>query len=277
MIATTLADRHVAPRIWQCSVTVRLLSPLHVGAGKPRALAIDAAIVRDKQDHPYVPASTIRGAMRAALDAILPLNSTVGRLWSCHRAVQEPTCPSVPGSGGYNALRSALAEHSGGESTLISLLGERTCTACRLFGTVWQPSLLHVSDGHFQEVDVRTTLRDINAIDRMTGVSHDNTHVVIETAESHQSFTFNIDAHLSHPQEELAFALLLSQGRGGFWWIGGKQRLGFGHCQVEGIVAHALNWPESSAAERQEFLLSGTLPLRDVAQFLQQQLALLVD
>ena len=266
----------MASQIWQCSVTVRLLSPLHIGSGRPRALAIDAAIVRDEQDRPYIPASTVRGAMRAALDAILPLNSTIGRLWSCRRAANESTCPAVPGTGGYHTLRSALAEHSDGESALASLLDERTCTACRLFGTVWQPSLLHVSDGRFQEATLRTALRDISAIDRTTGVSHDNTHIVIETVERHQSFTFSIDAYLTYPQEELALALLLSQGRNGSWWIGGKQRLGFGHCQIESITAHALDWSESSTAERQEFLLSGTLPSRDITQFLQQQLALLV-
>lgn len=101
-------------------VEVRLHSMLHVaGPGQPRPL-VDRTVAVDEQGVPYLPASSVRGRVRAHLERLL-------------RACGLPVCtPPRP---------ARMCPHAGLEGTV-----DGYCLACRLFGSPWRDAAVTVGD-----------------------------------------------------------------------------------------------------------------------------------
>ncbi len=101
-------------------VEARLRGMLHVaGPGRPRPL-VDRTVAVDEQGVPYLPASSVRGRVRAHLERLL-------------HALGLPACtPPRP---------ALMCPHAGLEGTV-----DGYCLACRLFGSPWREAAVTVED-----------------------------------------------------------------------------------------------------------------------------------
>lgn len=109
-------------------VEVRLKGMVCVaGPGRPHPVA-DRVVALDERGEPYLPASTVRGRLRAHLERLL-------------RAYNEPVCtPPRP---------SRMCPHAG-----LKDVPNGYCLACSLFGSPWREAAVLCSDfrvvnGHF--------------------------------------------------------------------------------------------------------------------------------
>lgn len=105
---------------FRLTVEVRLLGMVHVaGPGRVRPL-VDRAVVVDEQGVPYLPASTVRGRLRAHLERLL-------------RAYGLPVCtPPRP---------ARMCPHAGLVGT-----ADGYCLACQLFGSPWRDAAVLCDD-----------------------------------------------------------------------------------------------------------------------------------
>ncbi|ACA60300.1 protein of unknown function DUF324 [Candidatus Desulforudis audaxviator MP104C] len=106
--------------VWRLTVEVRPLGMLHVaGPGRPRPL-VDRTVAVDARGRPYLPASSVRGRVRAHLERLL-------------RAYGLPVCtPPRP---------QHMCPHAGLAGT-----SDGYCLACRLFGSPWRAGAVTVND-----------------------------------------------------------------------------------------------------------------------------------
>ena len=106
----------------QLTLRATLASALHIaGPGRTVAL-VDRPILLDTEGFPMIPASTVRGRLRAHLERLL-------------RATGEPVCtPPTPDRMCPHHAWNGQAPAGG------------YCLACRIFGSSWHASRLTVAD-----------------------------------------------------------------------------------------------------------------------------------
>lgn len=99
------------------------VTPLHIGCGKAFDMGrTDAPILRDPQGRPYVPGSSLRGVLRAGIEAVLrAVDDRVAGLWACDPF--EAPC-----------VEAALRDAHGGQPR-AEAFDRGACGACRVFGT----------------------------------------------------------------------------------------------------------------------------------------------
>lgn len=103
---------------------IRFKTPVHVGTGYGFAGFLDGVVVRDGQDHVYLPGSTIKGKTRAAARRL--------------------------------ARGLGLGLHLCPAGTPCGLARDAPCPVCRLFGSPQFPGQLH-----FDNVQLPETYRDL--------------------------------------------------------------------------------------------------------------------
>ncbi|MGB9886313.1 MAG: RAMP superfamily CRISPR-associated protein [Moorellales bacterium] len=108
--------------LYRLRVEIRVATMLCVGGpGRPHPLA-DQVVAVDEQGRPYVPASTVRGRLRAHLERLL---------WAYGQPVCNPPRPA------HMCPHAGLQDVPGGY-----------CRACRLFGSPWREGSIRVGDFH---------------------------------------------------------------------------------------------------------------------------------
>jgi CRISPR-associated RAMP protein (TIGR02581 family) len=103
------------------------LTGLRVGAGKSfDAAATDQPVIRDALGRPYIPGSSLKGALRSGLESVL---RGLGRrdLWACEIFEDDGSCVGVSPRDKARAKRR--------EPIPLTEVLERCCTACGLFGS----------------------------------------------------------------------------------------------------------------------------------------------
>lgn len=108
--------------------TLLAVSPVFVGDPNQSG-PYDRMVVRDRAGAPFIPASTLRGALRSSLDVQL---SALGR-----RATAPRACGAVAQGGGREA---------GPHRSVACALEGGPCDVCRLFGSRGQAGLVTVWD-----------------------------------------------------------------------------------------------------------------------------------
>lgn len=129
---------------------IQLKTPAHVGTGYGFAGFLDSVVVRDGQDHVYLPGSTIKGKARAAARRLAP------------------------------GLR--LDTQLCAAGTPCGLLDEHVpCPVCRLFGSPQFPGQLHFDNVQLPE-DYRRLLEEMDKRDPLTArraTTQRRTHVML--------------------------------------------------------------------------------------------------
>lgn len=194
-------------------LTVKMVTPLHVGAGYRRGL-IHRTLVRDGCGHVYLPASSLKGKVRTACEALLAASGL------------PPCCAPYPQ-----------------QMPACRLNG---CLICRVFGAPGQGPELFWHDAHLAgwpehaSTCGQTSVRTQVQLDRARGIAAE-AHLYTGEAtapnlvfRSEQGVTGRLKLTPILGDSDLSYELiLLLAGLKLVRTLGGEVSRGMGHCEIE--------------------------------------------
>ena len=219
--------------------TVELVSGLHIGSGRSAAVnESDNPVVKDFFGRPYIPGSSLKGAIRAVAESLLRgIGSTTA--WACDPL--EAPCPRPPDDF-EPGLKDRRRERERHWSRIVASWDlerqlEGSCTACRLFGSRLFASKLTVPDlaveGRWNPRHLQ--YREAGAIDRESETAADAHRLEFEVVPPGTAFRMElaVDNPAEVPADEIGLLLAAIDALDQGWQtLGGKRAFGLGRVAV---------------------------------------------
>ena len=242
-----LARRHIFEGRLELQTALRVSS----GRADDRT---DAPLIRTLDDVPYIPGSSLRGALRAEVERLLAgVDQTVSRFRSC--TLFAKTTPELAaGDDCAEFIQRNLDEwekippekqpeaerRKNRDEKIRELATAHLCDVCRLFGSRWYASRLVIADALPEEANIsqlqsRARLRDGVGIDRDTGAARENVKFdfeVIEPGGGCPTFRFEMTADNLDATDIRLINLILKILKAGFY-VGGKRAGGLGLLRLQ--------------------------------------------
>lgn len=219
--------------------TVESLSGLHIGAGRTTAVhESDHPVVKDFFGRPYIPGSSLKGALRGAVEGLLR-GLDRKDIWACDPL--EAPCPRPPDDF-EPGLKDRRRERERHWSRIVASWDlerqlEGSCTACRLFGSRLFASKLTVPDlqveGKWNARHLQ--YREAGAIDRESETAVDAHRLEFEVVPPGTQFRLElaVDNPAEGPADEIGLlAAAVDALDLGWATLGGKRAFGLGRVAV---------------------------------------------
>jgi len=204
-------------------------SGLHVGVGRAAEfVGTELPVIRDKHDRPFIPGSSLKGALRGHLEAVVrgmaPTDAHMKHV-ACDPTNDKEVCLDA------KRMRALKEEYGDDDAGLTEALAEELCLACQTFGSPWLASPVRVrdlpvvTDEWFGQFDVR----DGVAIDRDKGTAADGKLYNYEVVPAGTRFELHIEAEN------------LDEWQRGLLWLG-LRALERGDVALGGFTSRGLGW-----------------------------------
>jgi len=199
-------------------------TPLHIGGGEDEFTpnAVDNSVVRYKNGEPFIPGSSLKGVLRSYIERIL--NSGYDERFSSCFVVNEE-CLS-------DKKVEALKKDSKNEKDFAEKIYDNMCTVCKIFGSKYFASKIHISDAVPIE-KIYTGKRDGVAIDRDTLTAADGKKYDFEYVSPGSKFNFYMTIDNLEEAYEDILKLIINLLAKGEIKIGGKTSAGLGDVQLK--------------------------------------------
>jgi len=246
---------------------------LHLGGGRNPAKGTDSPILRDGFGRPYIPGSSLKGALRAAVERIVPnLKISACGLYApievqkgeadAETVCLTPLREDHPRREAYRLLEESLGKKLedlnqeargkiksllGGncrlsvnervtEELLLCVLDENLCEVCKAFGAPLISSTLYFHDASIKEESWigLTQVRDGVGIDRDSGRAVDRIKYDYEIVPPQTIFNFSMTIETGEDRALGLAALVLHELQAGNVPLGGIRSRGLGRCHLEG-------------------------------------------
>lgn len=183
----------------------------------------DMPVMKDAWGRPFIPGSSLKGAIRAQAERILRAIDRRPQLWACD-PFGAPCVDSLE--------RDKLWRDFGGDDARFSdAVFEQSCTACRLFGSPWFAGRVAFKDAYLinlEDLPIVYQIRDGVGIDRDLGAARAGIKYDFETVVPGACFQIEILAeNLEDWEIGFLHAVLNLWSEGGIA-VGGKSTRGLG-------------------------------------------------
>lgn len=238
---------------------------LHLGGGRNPAKGTDSPIIRDGLGQPFIPGSSIKGAVRAAVERIVPnLGLSACGLYNvgeaCPSALPESdermkSLRQIPESFGRDIsekselgkLLAKLLQQKGKalndlpnpktmiEENWLYILDLYLCHVCKAFGSPFIASTLFFHDApvNREQWVGLTQIRDGVGIDRDSGRAVEGLKYDFETVPPQTIFSFSMTIETADPLALGLAALALHEMVEGNVPLGGIRSRGLGRCHLD--------------------------------------------
>jgi CRISPR-associated protein Csm3 len=227
--------------------TLVLLTPLRISSGRADDNT-DAPLMRTREGSPYIPGSSLRGAIRSEMERILTGIQKPGEHLSCV-LFSDDDCNVKIRKLLKGSKKEDKKEISDGD--LAKLAESDLCALCKLFGASIFASRLIIEDAYpmqnKEQLSSKLAVRDGIGIDRDTGTTVEGAKFNYEVMETGPEFEFtmqieNISGHSNKDRMLINLILgLLKQGI----YIGGKRAAGLGKIQLKDYKVSGFENPEA--------------------------------
>lgn len=230
---------------------LRMNSALHVGTGSG-ASHTDAAVLRHADGRPFIPGSSLKGALRSHLERLSQAPALEGAgVGSCllyPDRQEESTAPNCPSPGWVDAGKDAT---QASEEQFEAL-----CHTCTLFGSPILAGKIRIPDLDIVEASYggEVEVRDGVGIDRDRGKAVDGVKFDYEVVPSDTAFHFSIAVENPDVAELGLLAAGVRELQRGHLSLGGKTTRGLGACVLEDLSVYDADL--SSAAGLSGYLTS---------------------
>jgi CRISPR-associated protein Csm3 len=181
---------------WLITATLRMKTALSVGSRASLLPAgSDLPVIKTPEGVPFIPGSSLKGVVRTYVERVLRTLDGMNtqhpgqRLWACDPLDEDRRCVT-------GAQKKALFEQAGeDDARFTELIWQRSCTACRLFGSPWLASRVAFQDAMLanRESLLRLTeVRDGVGIDRDLGSAKTGIKYDFETVPAGAEFGITI-------------------------------------------------------------------------------------
>jgi CRISPR-associated RAMP protein (TIGR02581 family) len=213
---------------------IELITPLRISSGRASDNT-DAPFMRMFDQTPYIPGSSLRGAIRSEVERII---ATVGD------AAGLKTCTLFEKRDCADQVRDFLLkleekerderEDKTKDERIAEFAEEKLCDVCKLFGSTVYASRLIFEDALPVGGEIHNRIRDGVGIDRDTGAARDGAkfdYEVIELTKNGPLFSFKMVAENLNSQDKKIINLILSLLKHGLY-VGGKRAGGLGKIRL---------------------------------------------
>jgi CRISPR-associated protein Csm3 len=232
------------------SGVLELVSPMHISAGIASDTT-DSPFVTQADGTPYIPGSSLRGAIRSELERILGAVGSICGISSC-TLFEEGDCAA-------RARRFLLETEASEDATtevepvdrnkrLAEYAERELCDLCKLFGSTLYASKLFFQDALPASTPKRC-IRDGVGIDRDTGAARDGVKFDYEVLEKGARFTFEMAAENVGDSDKKIINIVLKMLKEGLY-VGAKRGSGLGKIKLlkEGELYYRVKGFESAEA-----------------------------
>ncbi len=202
----------------------------------------DAPLMRDRSGVPYLPGSSLRGAIRSEIERVIAgVGKDVAGIESCI-LFSENDCNSKARK---FQQTEAFQESTDKEKDLAEFAKKHLCDVCKLLGCTIYAARLAIEDAYPRDKDgikSRGMIRDGVGIDRDTGAAREGVkfnYEVLETgltgsdpAASEFCFRMRVENVTEQEQDRKIINLILALLKRGLC-IGGKRAAGLGRIKLK--------------------------------------------
>jgi len=229
--------------------TGRLLmqSALHVGTGRGSSQT-DATVLRHRDGRPFIPGSSLKGALRSHLERLAQAPSLAQKgATSCLLYADDPdktTGPACPTPGWIDAGKDATQATEDEFSSL--------CHTCTLFGSPILAGKVRIPDLDVIEGTYPGGLeiRDGVGIDRDRGKAVDGVKFDYEVVPSDTALAFALTVENPDSVELGLLAAGIREMQRGHLAVGGKTTRGLGSCQLEDVQVYEADFGSNEGLSR---------------------------
>ena len=202
---------------------ILLLNELHIGSGKGDG-STDALVIRDHNDRPFIPGSSLRGALRSTIERIA---LSIG-LEPC-LLIKDKPCVTTS-----DDIREKFNELDASDIPAFLSNDSMVCPVCQLFGSRVVASKIKIPDlPILDDNGFKTSIRDGVAIDRDTETAKDGAKFDFESVPKDIRFKFELIGENLIPRDLTLLAIGLKELKESNFWLGGNTARGLGRCQLE--------------------------------------------
>lgn len=241
---------------WEIAADLVAETGLRVGVGGEAAqpTATDLPVLRDATEQPYIPGSSLRGVLRSHVERVIRgLEPSYGDgEGACNPVQEKEWCIT---SDQMRKWREEARGRDDGDAWLADQVWERSCRACRVFGSPWLASRVRIADLHVNG-EVRVEVRDGVSIHREKETVENKYD--FETVTAGARFRLNITAENLDEEERGLLWLGVRELERGHIRVGGFKGRGLGQVKLENLSVHGVEI--SKRPEIRAYLLTGELP-----------------
>ncbi|RCK78241.1 MAG: CRISPR-associated RAMP, TM1809 family [Candidatus Ozemobacter sibiricus] len=237
---------------------LRLRSALHIGSGE-RGDVVDSPVLKDFLHQPFIPGSSLKGAMRSHLERLLP---ALG-LSTCRLFDPTASCPGAdPNGQAAKDLQRRLEPLRQDAAARHDLIRQSVCPMCQAFGSSFNKARVLFADAPLRNPGLPLVeTRDGVGIDRDSHRAVDGIKYDYEVVSSYAVFDVEITLEEPDPPTLGIAALGFLELARGHIALGGLTSRGLGKVFIdEGeIEVRGLNLADPNL--RREYLKTGRAPL----------------
>jgi CRISPR-associated RAMP protein (TIGR02581 family) len=222
-------------------------SALRVGTGRAAEVTgTELPVIRDVHDCPFIPGSSLKGALRGHIEALVRGMAPTEADW--RRLACDPTGDEADQCLSPQKMQTLKEEYEKDDAGLSQAVAAESCLVCQTFGSTWLASHVRVRDlpvvpgewfGQFQ-------VRDGVAIDRDKGTVSEGRLYDYEVVPAGTRFKLHVVAENLVPWQR------------GLLWLG-LRALERGDVALGGFTSRGLGWVKLE--ERQVRLVEGSQAL----------------
>lgn len=225
-----------------------LENEMHIGSGKGDGRT-DALVVKDFNEKPFIPGSSVRGVLRSTIERIAAsLGKNPCLLLKGNNCV---TVSEVLQKDFGKLLKKR--DKDGIEAFLND--DSKICPVCRLFGSTVVASKIRITDLPLKEEKAEPSVRHGVAINRDTETAQDKAKFDFEAVPKESGFSFELIGENLTSYDLSLLAIGIQEMMDGNFWIGGNTARGLGKCKLEGIEIKYFEGAEGL----KQYLLNKTL------------------
>ena len=224
---------------------------LHVGSGYGD-VRTDATVVKEPDERPFIPGSSLKGALRSRVEGLVAALPAELGLRSCRLdSSAGVACATVDKA--WQKEYAQKLERGASESDLEDYLlgqglgGVTLCDTCRLFGSPYLASPLLVRDAPLDGAVPDLAVRHGVGIDRETGTAREQIKFDYEVVPSQTAFRFELSLEPRRAEDVGLLAVGLREMQLGAVPLGGNTSRGLGDCRLELERIVRLNWADAGA------------------------------
>lgn len=237
---------------------------LHVGGGKVTLSPSDSPVVLTQAGVPFIPGSSLKGALRSTVEKLVPVLPEKAGLTTCSlievdkdelenmsKEKRQEVCPTIH----QNDITQRRRNNPEKADEIMKETLNALCDTCRLFGSPYAASHVSINDLYMPASSASdiVQIRDGVAIDRDSERARDRLKYDFEVVPVGARFDLEITLENASQQDIQLLCVGLSEYVHGFGIVGGKRSRGLGACQLEGLEVSALEL-EVDEPERSERL-----------------------
>lgn len=222
---------------------LELVTALRISSGNASD-ETDAPFIRTFDKTPYIPGSSLRGAIRSEVERILASVGATAKLQSC--TLFEKDCCAEKARDFLSKLdkneRNQDTYEKNTKNERIAAFAEKElCDVCKLFGSTVYASRLTIEDAlpvGMEGNKIPTHIRDCVGIDRDTGAAKDGAkfdYEVIEPVKNGLAFLLKMKAENVTGNDKKLLNLILSLLKHGLH-VGGKRAGGLGEIKLREVA-----------------------------------------